>query len=175
MILICKISPRVQSGNKYTKKHHKPISHIAIISYKPIFYAILYHTYTTNSFSMLPVHQRAPQTYFQYCNNVIQTHFPCKSLSYPHHVLPESITNLFFYMKNEHHILPPPHPTAILTTMRMKLPFVSNFSHTLHISAPIAATKPTMASLLLTLFDVGTSNVNASPNLVFALGIGRIG
>ena len=130
---------------------------------------------TTNPFHVLPAHQRVPQAYFPYYNNVIQTHFPCKSLSYPHHVLPESITNLFFYMKNEHHILPPPHPTAILTTMRMKLPFVSNFSHTLHISAPIAATKPTMASLLLTLFDVGTSNVNASPNLVFALGIGRIG
>ena len=130
---------------------------------------------TTNPFHVLPAHQRVPQAYFPYYNNVIQTHFPCKSLSYPHHVLPKSTTNPFFYMKNKHHILPPPHLSAILTTMRMKFPFASNFSHTLHISAPIAATKPTMASLLLTLFDVGTSNVNASPNLVFALGIGRIG
>ena len=130
---------------------------------------------TTNPFHVLLAHQRVPQAYFPYYNNAIQIHFPCKSLSYTYHVLPKSITNPFFYMKNKHHILLPPHPTAILTTMHMELPFVSNFSHTLHISTPIATTKPTMASLPLTLSDVGTSNVNASPNLVFALGAGGIG
>ena len=123
-----------------------------------------------NLLHLPPTHQRMPQTYFPYYNNVIQIHFPCKSLSYLHHVLPESTTNSFFYMKNKHHMLPPPHLSAILTTMHMDFPFASNFSHTLHISAPIAATKSTMASLSLILSDSDILNAHASPNLVLALG-----
>ena len=129
----------------------------------------------TNLFHMLPTHQRMPQAYFPYYNYVIQTHFPCKSPSYPHHVLPKSTTNSLFYMKNKHHILPPPHLSTILTTMRMEFAFASNFSHTLHISAPIAATKLTMASLPLILSDADILNAHVSPNLVLTLGTGGRG
>ena len=124
---------------------------------------------------MLPTHQRMPQAYFPYYNNAIQTHFPYKSLSYPHHVLLESTINPFFYMKNKHHMLPPPQLSAILTTMCMEFPFASNFTHTLHISTPIVATKLTMASLPLILFYVGILNVHTSPNLVLTLGTGGRG
>ena len=69
----------------------------------------------------VPTHQRMPQAYFPYYNNAIQTHFPCKSLSYPHHALPESTTNPFFFHEKQTPQLPPPHLTVILTTMHMEL------------------------------------------------------
>ena len=122
---------------QHTKECHKPISHITIMSFKPIFDANLHRTHTM-------YFQRAPQTHF-------------------------------FYMKNKHHILPPPHLSTILTTMRMEFPFASNFSHTLHISAPIAATKLTITSLMLILSDADILNVHVSLNLVLTLGIGGRG
>ena len=52
-----------------------------------------------NLFPMLPAYQRMPQDYFPYYNNVIQTHFPCKSLSYSPCTSQEHHKPFFFHEK----------------------------------------------------------------------------
>ena len=55
---------------QHTKEYHKPISHITIMSYKPIFHASLYHTHTM-------YYLRASQTYFfTWKTNTTYCHLP---------------------------------------------------------------------------------------------------
>ena len=109
-------------------------------------FARLLHVFkvATNLFSMLPAYQRMPQDYFPYYNNVIQTHFPCKSLSYP-------------LCSHSHY-----HAHGVFICFKL-LPHPPYF-HT-H-----CCNKPNMANLPLILSDVGILNAHASSNLVLALG-----